>query len=172
MKILRVASDLYPAAVGGYGIHVHEMSRMQAERGHDVTVLTANMNGLPDEEWVDGYRVLRFNHSFKMVGNTISPTLFFRLMEMRHDYDVIHAHSHLFFPTNVCALVKKYRLGPARYHEPRDYVGLGSPLAQRRLHEHARPLDPERGRPGDLLYACRAEPARSPSSASTRTGLP
>ena len=112
MKILRVASDLYPAVVGGYGIHVHEMSRMQAEKGHDVTVLTANTDGLPEEEWVDGYRVLRFNHSIKMVGNTISPTLFFRLMEMRHDYDVIHAHSHLFFPTNVCALVKKYDSAP------------------------------------------------------------
>lgn len=112
MKILRVASDLYPAVVGGYGIHVHEMSKMQAEMGHDVTVLTANTNGRPDEEWVDGYHVIRFNHSIKMVGNTISPTLFFRLMEMRHDYDVIHAHSHLFFPTNICALVKKYGSAP------------------------------------------------------------
>lgn len=112
MKILRVASDLYPSVIGGYGIHVHEMSRMQAAMGHDVTVLTANPDGLPEEEFVDGYRVLRFNHSIKMVGNTISPTLFFRLMEMRHDYDVIHAHSHLFFPTNVCALVKKYGSSP------------------------------------------------------------
>jgi glycosyltransferase involved in cell wall biosynthesis len=112
MKILRVASDLYPAVVGGYGIHVHEMSRMQAEKGHDVTVLTANLDGLPEEERVDGYRVIRFNHSIKMVGNTISPTLFFRLMEMRNDYDVIHAHSHLFFPTNICALVKKYGSSP------------------------------------------------------------
>jgi glycosyltransferase involved in cell wall biosynthesis len=112
MKILRVASDLYPAVIGGYGIHVHEMSRMQAAMGHDVTVLTAHTNGRPDEEYVDGYRVLRFNHSIRMVGNTISPTLFFRLMEMRHDYDVIHAHSHLFFPTNICALVKKYGSSP------------------------------------------------------------
>ncbi len=112
MKILRVASDLYPVAVGGYGIHVHEMSRMQATLGHDVTVLTSNPNGLPEEEWVDGYRVLRFNHSIKMVGNTISPTLFFRLLEMRNDYDIIHAHSHLFFPTNVCALVKRYGSSP------------------------------------------------------------
>ncbi len=85
---------------------------MQAALGHDVTVLTANPDDLPDEEYIDGYRVLRFNHSIKMVGNTISPTLFFRLMEMRHDYDIIHAHSHLFFPTNVCALVKKYGSSP------------------------------------------------------------
>lgn len=112
MKILRVASDLYPSVVGGYGIHVHEMSRMQAALGHDVTVLTANPDHLPEEEHVDGYRVIRFNHSIKMVGNTISPTLFFKMMEMRNDYDVIHAHSHLFFPTNVCALVKKYGSSP------------------------------------------------------------
>lgn len=75
MKILRVASDLYPSVVGGYGIHVHEMSRMQAALGHDVTVLTANPDHLPEEEHVDGYRVIRFNHSIKMVGNTISPKI-------------------------------------------------------------------------------------------------
>ncbi|HOT93734.1 MAG TPA: glycosyltransferase family 4 protein [Methanoregulaceae archaeon] len=112
MKILRVASDLYPSVVGGYGIHVHEMSRMQVALGHDVTVLTANPDHLPEEEFIDGYRVIRFNHSIRMVGNTISPTLFFQLMEMRNEYDVIHAHSHLFFPTNVCALVKKYGSSP------------------------------------------------------------
>lgn len=112
MKILRVASDLYPATVGGYGIHVHEMSKMQATLGHDVTVVTSNPSGLPEEEYIDGYRVLRFNHAIKMVGNTISPTMMFRLLEMRDDYDIIHAHSHLFFPTNVCALVKRYGSSP------------------------------------------------------------
>ncbi|WP_440950150.1 glycosyltransferase family 4 protein [Methanosphaerula subterraneus] len=112
MRILRVASDLYPVTVGGYGIHVHEMSKMQATLGHDVTVVTSNPNGLPEEEYVDGYRVLRFNHAIKMVGNTISPTMMFRLLEMRNDYDIIHAHSHLFFPTNVCALVKRYGSSP------------------------------------------------------------
>ncbi|MDO8873281.1 MAG: glycogen/starch synthase [Methanoregula sp.] len=44
MKILRVVSDLYPAVVGGIGIHAHQMSTSQARRGHEVTVLTLNQN--------------------------------------------------------------------------------------------------------------------------------
>ena len=120
MKILRVASDLYPAAAGGYGIHVHEMSRMQAERSHDVTVLTANMNGLPDEEWVDGYRVLRFNHSFKMVGDTISPTLFFRLMEEAPRRPCDPRPFPPLLSDERLRARQEIRLGPARDHQPRD----------------------------------------------------
>lgn len=40
MKILRVASDIYPYMVGGFGIHIHEMSKAQVKLGPDVTVYT------------------------------------------------------------------------------------------------------------------------------------
>jgi len=40
MKILRIAGELYPEIIGGLSIHVHEMSKMQAEMGHDVTIIT------------------------------------------------------------------------------------------------------------------------------------
>jgi len=40
MKILRVTFNLYPSSLGGVELHAYEMSRLQAQKGHDVTVLT------------------------------------------------------------------------------------------------------------------------------------
>jgi glycogen synthase len=39
IDILRVVPSTYPEVVGGVGLHVHHLSQMQAEMGHDVTVL-------------------------------------------------------------------------------------------------------------------------------------
>lgn len=38
MKILRGAADIYSHIVGGFGIHIHKMSKEQVRLGHDVAV--------------------------------------------------------------------------------------------------------------------------------------
>ena len=112
MKILCVASDLYPPVIGGIGVHAHKMSKEQARLGHDVTVYTSNVDGRPTQESKDGYKIIRFKPLLKLMGNSISPTLFLKLIHTRNDFDVIHAHSYLFFSTNLCALVKKIGSSP------------------------------------------------------------
>lgn len=107
MKILRVCSDLYPYVVGGIGIHAHEMSKLQTEMGHDVMVLTAKPKKMPVQTIPTNYRISFFNSYLKIFGNTIDLFLFFKLWKIRYDYDIIHAHSHLFFPTLICALIRK-----------------------------------------------------------------
>jgi glycosyltransferase involved in cell wall biosynthesis len=108
MKILRVAGDLYPAVVGGYGLHVHHMSRLQAKIGHRVMVYTSNVDGLPYEETVDGYHVIRFKPLLKLYGNKIQPGILFTMFAHRNEYDIIHAHSHMYFSTNMCALGRRF----------------------------------------------------------------
>ena len=112
MKILRVVSDLYPSVVGGIGIHAHEMSKQQARLGHDITVYTANKGNEPREEFRDGYKIIRFKNDLKLMGNSISFRLFRELFKIRNDFDIIHAHSHLFFSTNLCAFVRKWGSPP------------------------------------------------------------
>jgi glycosyltransferase involved in cell wall biosynthesis len=113
MKILRVVSDLYPSVVGGVGLHAHEMSRIQAEEGHDVTVLTYRTDsGQPSSEDRDGYHIARSDASLRLFGNTISFSQFFSLLKHWDSYDVVHAHSHLFFSTVLCALARKFRSTP------------------------------------------------------------
>lgn len=112
MKILRVASDLYPSVVGGVGLHAHEMSKWQAKMGHDVTVYTSNIDGRPQQEQLDGYEVVRFKPIVKSLGNAIMPNMLPELLKNEKEFDVIHAHSHLFFSTNLCSLVRKIKSTP------------------------------------------------------------
>lgn len=109
LKILRVASDVYPEVMGGLSLHVHEMSRLQAEWGHDVTVLTSDHGDreLPSKEERDGYELIRHREVANPLDNTIVPGLVRTVWKMADDYDVIHAHSHLFFTTNVAAVFKR-----------------------------------------------------------------
>lgn len=105
LKILRVATDIYPEKLGGGALHAHMMSKRQAERGHDVTVLTSKHGdqSLPARAERDGYRVCRNQELVELFGNSITPGTIRSLATRLGAYDVVHAHSHLYFSTNVAA---------------------------------------------------------------------
>jgi glycosyltransferase involved in cell wall biosynthesis len=111
MRILRVAPWIYPDTKGGGDYHVHAMSRDQAAMGHDVTVLTTREDeSLPRIEETDGYTILRVSPGVTLLGNDVSPAVARYLWHAdSEDFDVIHAHSHCYFVTNLAAL--KRRLG-------------------------------------------------------------
>lgn len=108
MRILRVVSDLYPAVVGGVGIHAHEMSRLQAEKGHLVTVVTYE-NGVhnPDFYQSQKYSLVQVPPSFALFGNTISLCLPSVIRSLEKEFDVVHAHSHLFYSTVIAAFQRR-----------------------------------------------------------------
>ncbi|WP_436903764.1 glycosyltransferase family 4 protein [Halovenus halobia] len=109
MRILRVAQKVYPDVKGGGAYHVHAMSRDQAEMGHEVTVLTIRQDSdLPHIEEREGYTVVRFDPTVNLLGNDISSGVA-QYLAQADDFDVMHAHSHLYFSTNLAAL--KRRLG-------------------------------------------------------------
>jgi len=111
MRILRVAQKLYPDTKGGGQYHVHAMSRDQAEMGHDVTVLTTKERpDQPEIEETHGYTVVRVSPGATIAGNDVSSGVARYLWGIdSEEFDVIHAHSHLYFSTNLAAL--KRRLG-------------------------------------------------------------
>ena len=111
MRILRVVSDLYPMVVGGIGIHAHEMSKIQSEKGNDVTVITFNSKKSPEPQRND-YRIITIPVSLRVRGNSFSFFLPFRVWTEVGSADIVHAHSHLFFSTNICALVRKFDTTP------------------------------------------------------------
>jgi len=109
MRILRVAQKVYPEVPGGGTYHVHAMSRDQAAMGHDVTLATVRHDdSLPHVEERAGYTVVRYDPAFSALGNDISPGLA-RYLFSADNFDVVHAHSHLYFSTNLAAL--RRRLG-------------------------------------------------------------
>ncbi|PSQ46163.1 glycosyl transferase family 1 [Halobacteriales archaeon SW_12_67_38] len=106
MRILRIAQKTYPEVVGGGTYHVHALSRDQAAMGHDVTVLTIADDGRPRREERDGYTVVRRPATAEVLGNSLS-TGVARFLNRADGYDVIHAHSHLYFSTNLAALKRR-----------------------------------------------------------------
>jgi len=111
MRILRVAPWIYPDTKGGGDYHVHAMSRDQAAMGHDVTVLTTREDeSLPRIEETHGYTIVRVSPGVTLLGNDVSPAVARYLWHADgDDFDVMHAHSHCYFVTNLAAL--KRRLG-------------------------------------------------------------
>lgn len=103
MRILRVAQDIFPETVGGAPYHIHALSRDQAANGHDVTVLTVS-DEVDEQETVerDGYTLIRQPPRVEILGNQLF-TKTIGILRDRAEYDVAHAHSHLFFSTNVAA---------------------------------------------------------------------
>lgn len=108
MRILRIAQKVYPDAKGGGPYHVHALSRDQAAMGHDVTVLTVRLDpDLPRVEERDGYTVIRYDPAAEPLGNHISPGLAQHLSTV-DGFDVMHAHSHLYFATNAAAVKRRF----------------------------------------------------------------
>lgn len=103
MRILRVAQKTYPDVKGGGPYHVHAMSRDQAAMGHDVTVLTVGGGDEPHVEERAGYTVIRYGSEGSLLGNDVS-TGVARYLAAAESFDVVHAHSHLYFSTNLAAL--------------------------------------------------------------------
>ena len=73
MRVLRVASDIYPWVVGGYPIHVHEMAYYQEKMGvHNTVVAVKPRKGNKVDENVEiNYDLKLFNESFEVLGNKI-----------------------------------------------------------------------------------------------------
>lgn len=108
MRILRVAQKIYPKVPGGGAYHVHAMSRDQATMGHDVTVLTiSNDNSLPRREQRDGYTIVRRAPTVEVLSNEVSLGVA-QFLRDTDEFDVIHAHSHLYFSTNLAALQRRF----------------------------------------------------------------
>ncbi|TKX41333.1 glycosyltransferase family 4 protein [Halorubrum sp. CGM4_25_10-8A] len=111
MRILRVAPWIYPDTKGGGDYHVHAMSRDQAAMGHEVTVLTTREDdSLPRVEETHGYTIYRVDPGVTLLGNDVSPAVARFLWHADSGgFEVMHAHSHCYFVTNLAAL--KRRLG-------------------------------------------------------------
>lgn len=105
MRILRVAQRTYPEVTGGGAYHVHALSRDQAAMGHEVTVLTVGDFG---RERRDGYTVIRRPATTEVLGNEMSAGVARYLLTEADDFDVLHAHSHLYFSTNLASFVRRF----------------------------------------------------------------
>lgn len=114
LDILRLTNSLYPDKVGGIPLHTHQMSKYQADLGHNVTVATSD-NGnreLPDREERAGYTIRRYREMVRPLDNSIPPKIVSDLWTEIENYDIVHAHSHLYFCTNISSFLARIKSTP------------------------------------------------------------
>jgi glycosyltransferase involved in cell wall biosynthesis len=114
LQILRVSTDTYPEILGGGALHAHEMSKLQAERGHDVTLLTSDHgdHNAPRREERAGYTVRRYEELARPFGSSITLRMVPDLWRLTSNNDIVHAHSHLYFSSNVAAVLRHFNGTP------------------------------------------------------------
>ncbi|MQA61650.1 MAG: glycosyltransferase [Actinophytocola sp.] len=104
---IAVVNNFYPPRVGGSAHMAESLAKGYVERGHDVLVITAEYPGAPDEETVDGVRIVRLPAA-RLPKTTLAvnfditfatrPSLPRRLRALLGDFrpDVIHQHGQFF----------------------------------------------------------------------------
>ena len=109
MKIVQVTTR-YPPHRGGVETHVKETSERLVDRGHEVTVLTADASGeLESTERRNGVLIRRHRGIAPNGAFHVAPGIVRTLQRL--DADVIHAHNYHSLPLFFAALT----LGEARF---------------------------------------------------------
>ena len=115
MNILRISSDLFPFVMGGMPIHVHLLSNFQELTKNNVTVMTST--NLPNDlkkinniEFL--YKIVNNKVIVSPLDNKISFELLLNLNHLINEFDIVHAHSHLFFSTNIASFFKNFSKKP------------------------------------------------------------
>lgn len=96
LKILHVATLVFPDALGGAERFIHGLAGAQAAAGHEVTVLSGDFGGRAPEERVNGFRLVRYPlpatrglRFSQEVRRQVTRALRARSLE---GFDVLHAH--------------------------------------------------------------------------------
>jgi glycosyltransferase involved in cell wall biosynthesis len=114
MRILHVTQTIYPYIIGGEPIQCHETSNLQS-KNNQVTVLTVKRGHKIEDVHCNyilkQFRWLKMPWDFFGMENPICPGLWWELL--RSDYDVLHAHSQLFFTTFFSIILNKIKNKPS-----------------------------------------------------------
>lgn len=124
---------LYPPDIGGVSIHADALSRAQVSMGHEVVVFTTRQSGMPRHEVRGGYEIYRFPELAHPFENPLTVSMMPALLTANlRRFDIVHAHSHLFFSTNLAALRRKISSTPlvVTNHGFRVERGRGMDLLQ------------------------------------------
>jgi glycosyltransferase involved in cell wall biosynthesis len=81
--------------------------------GHEVVVFTTRQSGMPRHEVRSGYEIYRFSELAHPLENPLTVSMMPALLSADlQRFDIVHAHSHLFFSTNLAALKRKISSTP------------------------------------------------------------
>ncbi len=109
MKIL-IALTYYRPHVSGLTIYAERLATELARRGHQVTVLASrHRDDLPEDEIVDGVRVVRVPVTFSISKGPIMPSLPVVARRLIREHDILNVHLPMFEASLLAGLAKAQR---------------------------------------------------------------
>ncbi|CAM4357896.1 glycosyltransferase family 4 protein [Acinetobacter pragensis] len=91
MKICFISTD-FPPTLGGVASHAHELAKAMVQLGHDVYVLTSQVNGSLSFETLDGINVLRPKVLWQKPFYTWGMSRFLKKFLKERSIDLVHVH--------------------------------------------------------------------------------
>ncbi|RLG20599.1 hypothetical protein DRN74_05125 [Candidatus Micrarchaeota archaeon] len=112
MKIFQI-SAYFPPFYGGSERYCYNISRRLAEK-HEVHVFTSHLSNNPPYEELEGIHVHRVFTLGRMLN--INPLAFVLPKIIKQDFDILHAHSYIFFTTYQSAIARALKTFPFLLH--------------------------------------------------------
>lgn len=110
LKICHICTK-YPPAVSGIAKHVYDLSRLQAENGHAVTIYCPDDIGdISSVDIPNNVNVIQLKSLGRPLNNPITPSIVIQLL--KNDFDIVHAHDFFLFGTMVAGFIKKIKKYP------------------------------------------------------------
>lgn len=110
MKIL-VVLTYYRPHTSGLTIYAERLARALVKEGHEVTVLTMRYDpSLPEEERVEGVRIVRAHVAFRVSKGCIAPTFGFLATKFVREADVVHLHLPQFDAAGVALRARLWKV--------------------------------------------------------------
>lgn len=110
LSICMTSDDFLPAATG-VGIHIQQISKELAKRGHRVSILTTRRRGEPEQETWEGVRVHRL-FTLKVYGfyQALPSRATIRRILQEEQADLLHHHYLGFMMKRACAVAEALSL--------------------------------------------------------------
>ena len=110
LKVCHICTK-YPPAVSGIAKHVYDLSRLQVETGHTVTIYCPDDIGdINSVDIPDNVNVVQLKSLGRPLNNPITPSIIIQLL--KNDFDIVHAHDFFLFGTMVAGFIKKIKKYP------------------------------------------------------------
>ncbi len=110
MKVLTVLT-YYRPHTSGLTIYAERLARALAKQGHEVTVLTMRYDSaLPEEEVIDGVKIVRVNIACRISKGCIAPKFGFLATKLVRQADVVHLHLPQFDAAGVALRARLWKI--------------------------------------------------------------
>lgn len=115
MKILIIGKYYYPFS-GGMETLIQGLAEGFSDKGHNVRVICSNTSSKKESLLINNVRVTKYPRRFSVSSQAICPSLFFAILKLGREADIIHIHSPNPLYEFACLFLPKNKIIVSTHH--------------------------------------------------------